>query len=175
MAEKPAPSVLGRTHMQTVIEKYVPLIEAVNRYVAHFNEFLMPDHRLRVVDPADSNTFSIVADTPWNSRWPGSGYTGVFVFGLCDEKNSSRIAAYVGRASFRNLEHNILPHIHRRHGDRVYAMQSGSDMFHIEVLMVVRITSGWMRSMACALEEHIVKLGLNGIHVVNGLDTRPII
>jgi hypothetical protein len=150
--------------MQTVAEKYAPLISAVNHYVADFNGFLVPDHWLKLVDPTDAATFCVLADFPWNSRWPGSGYAGIYVFGACDEKNPSRVAAYVGKASFRNLEHNISSHLNTPDGREAYTMRRGPDTFRVEVLMVVPIVTPTMRSMACALEEH---------NVLNGLETRP--
>jgi hypothetical protein len=158
--------------MQTVVDKYAPLVSAVNHYVADFNGFLVPNHWLHLVDTTDAATFCVVADMPWNSRWPGSGYAGIYVFGACDEKDASRVAAYVGRASLRNIEHNIWSHVSTRDSAEVYTLQSGPDTFRIEVLMVVRITTPTMRSMACALEEHVIKHGLDGIYVLNGLDTR---
>jgi hypothetical protein len=158
--------------MQKVIDKYAPLVSVVNHHVADFNQFLVPDHWLKLVDPTDPATFCVVANMPWNSRWPGSGYAGIYVFGACDEKNSSRVAAYVGRASFRNIEHNVQSHVSVRDSAEFCTMQSGPDTFRIEVLMVVRITTPTMRSMACALEEHVIKHGLDGIYQLNGLKAR---
>ncbi|MGI8437433.1 MAG: hypothetical protein ACR2NX_11105 [Chthoniobacterales bacterium] len=161
--------------MQTVIDKYSPLTSAVNQHVAEFNEFLIPENQLKLVDPTDAATFCVLADIPWNSRWPGSGYAGMYVFGAYDEKDRSQLAAYVGRASFRNIGNHVSSLLNARRSTEIYTMRSGPDMFRLEVLMAIAITTPTMRSMACALEEHVVKYGLDGIYLLNGLETRPAI
>lgn len=161
--------------MQTILEKYAHLVSEVNKHVSDFNEFLAPQHRLRFIDARDSRTFSVIADTPRDSQsWPSSGYAGMYVFGAYDEQNPSRLGAYIGKASLRNMGNRIWARLNPGRGTETYTMQSGPDIFRIEVIMAVPITSPTMRSMACALEEHVIKHGLEDIYLLNAIGTRPI-
>lgn len=167
----PAPS---NHTMPNIIAKYTGMIDLINSRVLEFNLFLAQEHRLKLIDPNDDSTFSILGDVPWESQhWPSDGYAGMYVLGGYDQQHPARLGAYFGRASFQNMGSSIRDHLRPGRSAEAYTLQGGPVVFRIEVVMAVPIISPTMRSMAHALEEHAVKYSFGDIYVMNNIGTRP--
>ena len=157
-----------------VASKYRHQIAETNQRVGDFNGFLAKEHQLKFIDPNDPDTFAVIGSPTWVSEpLPCNHCAGIYILGAHDEKISSRPGAYVRRASLKSIRYGIRSILNSYKATNPCAIQIGSSTFWFEVILVVPIFSGHMRSMACALEEHIIKYGLESVYLFNGPDTLP--
>lgn len=145
------------------------MIAEINERVIKFNDFLATEHRFKLISAIDPTTFAPIPWPTWDLKVIPSNFTAcVYVLGAHDTNDSSRRGAYVGRASLNSIRHGIRRFLSSRNADSLSVVQIGSSTFCFDVLLVVPVLSGNMRSMACALQEDIIKWNLKSVELFNG-------
>lgn len=156
------------------IERYSSLIHQLNTHIDSFNGFLAEGHKLKKIAAEDPSTFSEILEQPWaEQHWPSKDDAGVYVLCGRHETDISRVGAYVGKASLKNIGYRLWSHLTRYRKTGIYKFGGdSSESFIVEAILAVPITAPTTRAIASALEEHILVSGLQGIQLFNTVGRR---
>ncbi len=152
----------------TTTERYSDLIRQINAHVASFNAILDDAHKLKTISPDDPATYSDVVGRGWgDQRWPSKDNAGVYVLCGRHEHDPTHLVAYVGKASLKNIGNRLWSHLTQHRTTGVYRLGGPTGNFLLEALLAVPIHTPTPRSLASALEEHVIVGGLTNVSLLN--------
>ncbi len=152
----------------TTADRFAGLISQINAHVDVFNRVLAPEHQLKRISPDDPETYSDSMGLPWGEqRWPSKDNAGVYVICGSHEQDPTRLAAYVGKASLKNIGNRLWSHLTQYRPTGVYRLGGPTSGFIVEALLAIPIHTPTPRSMSSALEEHIITGRLVDVSLIN--------
>lgn len=156
------------------MEKYISIIEVINKGILDFNNFLKDTYHLPLLSQErieDNDATWILKKEAWFDRsFPNGGSKGLyFIFGFNPE-NGNEKSVYVGKASHENSMIGVRLNKHLNNPDRekkIYKLRhkNGTDY---ELEFVTTIPLDEMPFISSAAEEYLIYyLKENGINLLN--------
>lgn len=152
------------------ITKFQDIFEEINHGIHAFNELLATDFKIPSLDPDDSKSCTVIANIPWDDQvWPDGDWPGVYLLCGCQENNPEIRGIYIGKSSLGKIGDRIWAHLNPHRSTEIYRMNDMSgESFIFEVIISIALQDPRMRSLASALEEHIIFAVRDNVHLLNG-------
>ena len=147
----------------SIQEKYSVIVNQLNTYIEDFNLFLSNDYKFKQIAAEDTSTYSDITNCEWDDhKWPSQSSAGVYILCGYNEKDPSRLGAYIGKTSLQTIGHRIAAHFNPYRSTGVFKKSSGSnETYIIEVILAVPVKIPALNVIAQALEEYFIIEGFN--------------
>jgi hypothetical protein len=144
------------------MEKYRPLIKAINIEIDKFNLFLKKKYCISLLNENDLSNdefYTNLINTKWEDQhWPNSEKSGVyFIFGF-NEENKSEFGLHIGKASMSStIGRRLYVHLKQYHDKKDYLMGDGKGKIYIlELISSITLEDKKIKFMTTSLKEFLI-------------------
>ena len=123
-----------------VVERYAPVVFAVNERITEFNRFLAPECAFPLISANNSATYSDAMENEWGLQdWPSKELPGVYMFCCRLEGEEDGLALYIGKASMREMGFRMYHHLHPHRANKVYRRHFRGKDFVVEAMLATPV------------------------------------
>jgi hypothetical protein len=153
-----------------ILQKYESIFSEINIEIEKFNTLLAEECRISPLNASDSESCSVIANIPWDDQvWPHKDFPGVYILCAYHQSDTSRLGAYIGKASLKYIGHRLWAHLNPHRTTNIYRMNDLSgEPFIIEAIVAIGLRNPRMRVLASSLEESIIAGVREHVHLLNG-------